>query len=91
MNVIAAFDTTKKQWDKIGKLNQARSGHGVIVHQGQFIVVGGGFLSAPIGTERCKLKDDSMKCTTVDPELKGYRFYPEMMSVPGNFCQKQNN
>ena len=82
---IAAFDTTSKQWKRLGQLNQARRGHGVILHQGQFIVVGGKY---PLGTERCILNGDSIQCTTVDPELENYKYYPEMMSVPGNFCSK---
>ena len=90
-NVIASFDTTTKQWNKLGELNQARYGHGVILHQGQFIVAGGwGFILFvnERGTERCTLKGDSIQCKTVDPELEDYKFYPEMISVRENFCPK---
>ena len=78
-NVIASFDTATKQWKKLGKLNQARQGHAVIVHQGHFIVVGGRYSR---GTERCTLKGNLIQCTTVGPELEYYNSYPEMMSVP---------
>ena len=80
------FDTKTKQWKNLGKLNEARRGHGVIVQQGQFIVVGG--LNGPLGTERCTLVNDSIQCTTVDPELENYNHYPVMMHVSGDFCQK---
>ena len=40
-NVIASFDTETKQWKKLGEMNQDRSGHGVIAHNGHFVVVGG--------------------------------------------------
>ena len=84
-NVIASFDTSTKIWKKLGKLNQARRGHGVIVHQGQFIVVGG--YSGSLGTERCILKDNSIRCETVEPKLEQYYWYPEMLSVTDNFCR----
>ena len=64
----------------------ARKGHGVIVQQGQFIVIGGA--NGPLGTERCSLVNDSIQCTTVDPELENYNHYPEMMHVSEDFCQK---
>ena len=83
--IITTFDTTTKQWIRLGKLNQARYAHAVIVHQGQFVVVGG---DGSLGTERCALKGNSVQCTTVDPELENYYFYPEMMSVSENFCPK---
>ena len=67
-------------------------GHGVIIHQGQFIVVGGNNglkgLETGFGTESCILKGDSIQCTTVGPELENYYWYPEMMPVPENFCPK---
>ena len=82
-NVIASFSTTSMEWRKLGYLNKARNGHGVIIHQGEFIIVGG-----YADTERCILNGDSVQCSTVDPELEGYYYYPEMMSVPENFCPK---
>ena len=83
---IAGFDTNTKQWKKLGYLNQSRQGHGLIVHQGQFIVVGGD--PGLYKIERCILKGDSIQCTTVGPELYGYYNYPELMSVPENYCPK---
>ena len=87
LNTIASFDTNRKQWKKLGQLNQARRGHGVIIQEGQFLVVGGGQLRS-FGTERCQLNDRSIQCTTVEPKLSGYYYYPELMSVPANFCPK---
>ena len=85
-NIIAAFDTTTKQWNKLGELNQARHGHGVILHQGQFIVVGS--YSDEAVTEQCTLKGDSVVCTPVSSEHEVYWFQPNMMSVTENFCPK---
>ena len=71
----------------VGKLKEARRSHNVIVHQGQFIVVGG-YHWTDITTERCTLDDNSIECTSTDPKLLGYGYYPEMMSVPQNYCSK---
>ena len=84
-NIIARFDTTTRQWKKLGELNQARRDHGVIIQNGEFIVVGGRDTKK---TERCSLNGDSIQCTSVDPELSSYVYYPVMMLVPENYCPK---
>ena len=68
-------------------MNEARHGHGVLFHEDQFMVVGGWGVSS---NERCKLKDDKIKCTIFNVELgiDKMTLYPELMSVPENFCQK---
>ena len=40
-NVIASFNTRSRKWQRIGEMKEARYGHGVILHQGKYIVVGG--------------------------------------------------
>ena len=57
----------------------ARSEHGVIQVDDEFIVVGG---SGKFMTESCKLNGQSMKCTNREPELDKFTFYPELMLVP---------
>ena len=37
---IALFSTITKDWKEVGTLNEARSGHGVIVHEEKFVVIG---------------------------------------------------
>ena len=83
---IAAFSTVTKEWKKVGNLNQARFAHGVFIQQGNFIVVGGYF--GTLGTERCILNEDEIRCTVIDPELSTYYYYPEMMAVEPDFCPK---
>ena len=88
-SVIASFSTATMQGRKLGHLKEARSGHGVIIYQGEFMIVGGyNDFIGPLGTERCILNGDSVQCSTVDPQLEGYHIYPEMMSVSENFCPK---
>ena len=88
LNAIASFDTVTKKWKKLGELKHGRYAHGVIIQAGEFVVVGG---TGSISTERCILNGESIKCTTVDPELENYNFYPEMMSVPENYCSNKLN
>ena len=84
--MIARFETSTKQWQKLGELNQARHGHGVIIHQGEFVVVGGGVGTKK--TESCALNGDSIQCVAVEPRLNLHDTYPEVMSVPESFCLK---
>ena len=85
-NTIASFSTVTKEWKKLGELNQARYAHGVFIQQGDFIVIGD--YKGRLRTERCTLNQDAIRCTLVDPELQDYGFYPEMMSVMPNYCEK---
>ena len=82
---IAAFNTMTKKWERSGELKQARQGHRVIIHQTEIIVVGG---SGKLSTERCIIRDESIECKSVDPVLEHYSYYPEMIRVPYDYCQK---
>ena len=60
----------------------ARHAHGVIQVENEFIVVGGyreGSEDEP--TESCKLDGQAMTCTTREPQLKNFGFYPELMLI----------
>ena len=79
-STIARFDPIENSWTKLGNLKVARRGHGVIQVDNEFIVVGGrrhGKEDEP--TESCKLNGQSMKCTTREPQLWKFKFYPELM------------
>ena len=84
---IAAFSTVTKKWKKCGELNDARSGHGVFMHQGEFIVVGGRHYQGD-PTDRCTLVKDTIICKVVDPVFKRHFAYPEMIRVPYDYCQE---
>ena len=73
-------------------MKSARSGHGVFIQQGVFVVVGGihyttGYESKRF-TERCTLNGDAFECELVGPELDYYWGYPEMIRVPYDYCPK---
>ena len=88
---IASFSTITKKWKKLGELKRARLAHGVIIRDGDFIVIGGrnDTWASSFETERCSLKDNSVQCSTVAPVLQNYVFYPEMMRVPHDYCEKK--
>ena len=82
-STIARFDPIENSWTKLGDLNVARAGHGVIQVNTEFIVVGGsrnGNKDEP--TETCKLKQQTMICTTREPSLSKFTFFTELMRIP---------
>ena len=81
-STIARFDPIENTWTKLGNLNVAREGHGVIQVNNEFIVVGGSQSSGEDEpTESCKLNGQSMICTTREPKLSRFSFYPELMLI----------
>ena len=82
-STIARFDPIENSWTPLGNLNVARYAHGVIQVDNEFIVVGGnrsGDEDEP--TESCKLNGQSMTCTTREPRLSWFSYYPELMLFP---------
>ena len=74
-----------------GELKRARNGHGVIIQDGEFVIVGGqdeNGSDKPVFTERCTLQGDRIQCAVVKPKLAKYRHYPEMIAVPHDYCPK---
>ena len=82
-STIARFDPIWNSWTKLGNLKVARHGHGGIQVDNEFFVVGGkdGFVGGEL-TESCKLNGQSMICTTREPLLSSFSFYPELMLIP---------
>ena len=82
-STISRFDPIENSWEKLGDLNVARAGQGVIQVGNQFIVVGGsrsGKEDEP--SESCKLNQKSVVCTTREPTLSNFGWYPELMLIP---------
>ena len=67
----------------MGNLKVARRGHGVIQVDNEFIVVGGvNGIKGDEPTESCKLNGESMTCTTREPHLSEFAFFPELILFP---------
>ena len=79
---IAAFNTITRKWILIGKMQKARAGHGVILHDGDFLIIGG--WRDACGFERCSLHRDSIRCYLVGGELKDCSIHPSMMLISEN-------
>ena len=77
------------QWTKAGELNQARWGHNAIFDGQNIIVVGGNNPGGnyPKDTERCRLQNDTITCTTQEPTLDVYWAHPELFLVSDEFCK----
>ena len=76
-STIVRFDPVGNSWKKLGNLKVARHGHGVIQVDNEFIVVGGG--TKP--TESCKLIGQWMSCTTREPQLSQFAYFPDLMLI----------
>ena len=82
-STIARFDPIQNSWTKLGNLNVARTGLGVIQLDNEFIVIGGSrYGDEDEPTESCKLNGQSMTCTTREPQLSKFTLYPELMLIP---------
>ena len=67
-SVITKFDSTTRQWSKIGNLVTGRMDHGVMFDGTNFLVAGG--YDASLKTEKCSLTGSTMTCQQQEPELE---------------------
>ena len=84
---IVSLDSVTFVWNKLGMLNQGRFGHNVINTEGHFLVLGGFNRYNPLISEKCKYANGTIECTTQLPLLVGYELYPELLTVPNDFCK----
>lgn len=71
------------QWSEAGRLNRTRYWHGVIVVDGQFLVIGGRSNSQ---TERCTIADNEITCFTQAPSLSNCYAWPGTFLVEFDYC-----
>jgi hypothetical protein len=67
----------------VGNLNAPREGHGAIVIDGEFLVVGGySEFTWQMESERCAVwTDDQVGCTQQTPTLYYYTYWPELFLI----------
>ena len=74
------------QWTQAGQLQMARKAHNAIF-DGHYVVVVGGY-DVELPTEICSVKDDNtISCTSQEPNLHGYNHFPELYLVEESFCK----
>ena len=81
-DVIAKFNPKLNQWKPMGKLLNYRYGFGLIEVDKKFLVMGG---EGDMQTEVCEIKGETVACTSREPTLTQFRYYPEMMVVSSDF------
>ena len=83
------FGFKNNVWSKLGTLNQARYQHSAISNGREIMVVGGltsnssEILFPKLKTEVWNIEFSHNR--TIEPELSGYHFYPELCLVPYDF------
>ena len=87
--VIAMFSQDK--WRQLGTLKQEKRGHGVIIRDNIFWVIGGTAKATSrqdTTTETCIYDGDIMTCKTYAalPLSSGYSFYPELFLIDDDLC-----
>ena len=74
------FGFKNGRWSKLGTLNQARYQHSAISNGKEIMIVGG---LGKLKTEVWNIEFSHNR--TIEPELSGYHFYPELCLVPYDF------
>ena len=82
-DTIAKFSPVLNQWTKLGNLQHRRHGFGVIKVDTKYLVMGG---QDDKRTETCELKNETIECTSREPTLNQFRYYPALMLVPSDYA-----
>ena len=69
-------------WSNVGNLNSARDGHGVILVENTFMVIGG---SSTKPNEACQLNNGQFTCESKTSSLNDYYFYPLLFLVSDDY------
>ena len=83
ITTIAEFNSGSNEWTKLGSLQYARHGFGVIESDTKYIVIGGW---RDRRTETCELKNQTIQCTSREPTLNYFQYYPALMIVPSDYA-----
>ena len=75
---ILCLNSTTWTWSTIGHLNKAREGHGVILIEQTFMIIGG---EGNYTTEACLLKNGNFTCEETDSTLTNYYRTPLLFPV----------
>ena len=82
-DVVAKFNPSSNQWTKMGNLQYNRHGFGIIDINKKLLVMGG---QGNMPTEVCKVKNETIVCTSREPNMNEFRYTPEMMKVTSDYA-----
>ena len=86
-DIITKFNPDSDGWTKIGYLQHRRHAFSVIEIYKKFLVIGGGdHENYTKHTETCELNNETIECTTREPTLNNFRYYPAMMIVNTDYA-----
>ena len=81
--VIAKFNPDANKWTKLGNLRTGRHGFAVIQNDQKYLVMGGeGYKS----TEVCVWNSETIECSSREPSLNEFRYYPALMIVDSDYA-----
>ena len=83
ITTIAKFNPVSNEWTKLGSLQHDRHAFGIIEVHTKYLVMGG---QGEMRTETCELKNEKIECTSREPTLNEFRFYPALMIVPSDYA-----
>ena len=85
LKTIGRLDPTHTTWTNSGELKYARRGHNAVFDGTHIIIVGG--YNVNYKSENCFVSDATVTCTTQEPSLSRYEYYPELYLVSDSFCE----
>ena len=78
---IFALEEKTWTWSKLGKMKSRRFGHGVILVEEKFVVIGG---FEEMKNEACVLKKGEFSCKEFTTSLNDYAFWPILYLLDEN-------
>ena len=85
VNSILRLNAETWTWTKVGTLNNARNGHGVISAGNTFMVIGGYSGSFPNEQCSCQLNNGQFTCEATSSSLTDYKHYPLLSLVDNSY------
>ena len=82
LSSILRLSAASWTWSNVGNFNSARRGHGVILVENTFMVIGG-LSTKP--NEACQLNNGQFTCESKTSSLNDYAFYPLLFLVSDDY------
>ena len=82
-DIVAKFNPGSSKWTKLGNLRHSRYAFGITEVDTKYMVIGG---QDDKRTETCELKNETIECTSREPTLNEFRYYPALMIVSSDYA-----